>query len=541
MDPGVEQHDDPLLGQLIDRYRIVSIIGEGGMGRVYRARHVELDVDYAVKIIFPDVGSNQTLVDRFRREARTLSRLRHTNVVSVVDFGTMQDGLQFLVMEYVEGRTLARAIAEEGPFSPQRAVRIGRQIAEALGAAHAHGCVHRDVKPSNVMLTGGPDGEVVKLLDFGVVGLVDGARAAKITSTGRIVGTPAYMAPEQAVTSTVGAAADLYALGVIIYEMLTGDVPFDGDSMTEVLLRHAVEDPRPLPFAGGLEHVTRRLLDKIPERRPASAAALVAELDALDLTEQQAALAEPVGPLVRLQDLLATDEHSKLRALEMVERARLDSARMRRPVRWPLLSAVAGGVLSIVVTTAVLLSPGERGKSDAPAARSIPERAAEPEIVVSVESRAAALAAPAVVAVAAPVVEPVDPVAELPRALSRRGLSEADLSLLPETAALERARRAALRKRDAEEIQRATDAVLAAATSARVDAPVVGAKLDRVLAALRKKADRIDPRQLGALESEYLALGTQVRSGLSPQTYEALAARVTRLERRIAAAARRKR
>src|SRR5262245_25713737 len=221
------------------------------MGCVYRATHTVLPREYAIKVLFRDFASNATQIERFRREAQAASTMSHQNIVSVADFVALPNGLTFIVMELVAGRTLERAIQSEAPFSPLRTANIAKQVAAGLGEAHRMGFVHRDVKPSNIMLGQGPKGEQVKILDFGVVGIGQTPIAARLTAIGHIIGTPTYMAPEQVHDPGVGPPADLYALGVIMFEMLAGEPPFTGVDRTEVFIKHISVAPPQLPPADG--------------------------------------------------------------------------------------------------------------------------------------------------------------------------------------------------------------------------------------------------------------------------------------------------
>jgi serine/threonine protein kinase len=274
----------PWVGETIDRYRFVEAIGEGAMGCVYRATHSVLPREYAIKVIFKDLASNTTLIERFRREAQAMSAIAHPNIVTVQDFVTTSNGMTFIVMELVQGRTLDIAIGREAPFTPVRAARIARQIAAGLGEAHRMGFVHRDVKPSNIMLAEGGEQELVKILDFGVVGLGAAPVSTRLTAIGHIIGTPTYMAPEQVHDPAVGPSADLYALGVILFEMLAGEPPFSGPGRTEVFVKHISEPPPPLPPSDGLELLVAWLLEKHPERRPRGAEDVINAIDRLGIT-----------------------------------------------------------------------------------------------------------------------------------------------------------------------------------------------------------------------------------------------------------------
>jgi serine/threonine-protein kinase len=280
----IETDEDPLIGRELDQYEVVDLLGRGAMGCVYRGRHTVLSTNVAIKVLFGNFALNQRLVERFRREAQAIARMNHPNIVNVVDFRRTPQGLTFLLMELVEGITLERAIEIEGPFTPARTAHISRQIASGLGEAHRTGFVHRDMKPSNVMLTQADGMEVVKILDFGVVGLIHAATQQKLTVAGHIVGTPNYMAPEQARSSAVSPSADLYALGVIMYEMLTAKPPFEGYAVAEVLLKHINEQPPPLHIGhAGLQRLVMSLLEKAPEKRPTNAARVISEIDRLNL------------------------------------------------------------------------------------------------------------------------------------------------------------------------------------------------------------------------------------------------------------------
>ncbi|MBI2373623.1 MAG: protein kinase [Deltaproteobacteria bacterium] len=270
----VESESDPLIGATIDRYVIVDRLGAGGMACVYRATHQALGKDFAVKVLFGEMAADRAVAERFRREAQAAGKIDHANIVQVIDYGTTAAGLTYMVMEMIHGRSLAKAISEDGPFPPERIIDVAHQIATGLSAAHDKGFVHRDMKPGNVMLVPIEGGkELVKILDFGLVRVMNqpsGADSGRLTKTGHAMGTPYYMAPEQIRGEEVTAQSDLYALGAVMYEMISGRPPFMG-SLTEVLVKHATERPEPLPPLGGLERLAEDLLEKVPSDRPASA------------------------------------------------------------------------------------------------------------------------------------------------------------------------------------------------------------------------------------------------------------------------------
>jgi len=267
---------DPLIGATIDgRYEVLELLGEGGMGMVYRVRHAALGREFALKALRRDLARDEELSARFIQEAKATAAVRHPNVVAITDFGHLPDGVPYFVMELLVGETLAHVIKAGGPLPAGRAMRIVQQVAAGLGAAHRAGVVHRDLKPENVFLVGGVDGGVasddVRVVDFGAAKIIGSSR---VTRQGIVFGTPHYMSPEQASGEPVDHRADIYALGVIMYEMFTGRVPFEADTYMGVLTQHMFVQPVPpsqiAPGAkelGALEEITLVCLAKKPEER----------------------------------------------------------------------------------------------------------------------------------------------------------------------------------------------------------------------------------------------------------------------------------
>ena len=246
-------------GLLGGRYRIGDRIAGGGMGTVFRATDERLSRDVAVKLLNEDLAQDARFVERFRREARAAAALSHPGVAAVFDFGE-DSGTPFIVMEIVRGRDLARVLREDGPLPPRRAAAVGAQICDALAHAHAAGLIHRDVKPANVIVD---ENDTVKVTDFGI------ARAggeSSLTMTGSVLGSAQYMAPEQASGAEATPAADVYSAGIVLYEMLTGAVPFTGDSALAVAMRH-VSDEVPLPSS--INPAVPTSLDRIVTRATA--------------------------------------------------------------------------------------------------------------------------------------------------------------------------------------------------------------------------------------------------------------------------------
>lgn len=262
---------------LANRYRIQAKIGEGGMAVVYRALDVVLRRIVAIKVLRAQYAGDPEFVDRFRREAQAAASLSHPNVVNIFDVGQDAD-VHYIVLEYVQGRNLKEIVREQGQLPPRRAAQIARSVARALEAAHARGLVHRDIKPHNILIT--VEGRV-KVADFG---LARAASAATLTATGMVIGSVHYFSPEQARGDAVGPASDIYSLGVVLYEMLTGAVPFRGDSPIAVALKHLQEEPVPPRQRNDavpewLEGVVLRALAKKPADRFPSAAAMAEALE----------------------------------------------------------------------------------------------------------------------------------------------------------------------------------------------------------------------------------------------------------------------
>jgi eukaryotic-like serine/threonine-protein kinase len=300
-----------MVGALLSgRYQIKRMCGEGGMGRVYEAEHVEIGKRVAIKVLHPAYSRTPDLVERFRREARAASRIEHPNVVNVTDFGTTEDGSLFFVMEYIEGIELGLLIHREGPLAPVRALRIAEQMCEALQAAHDVGVIHRDLKPENILLLGlGKDNrnsassqsnpgmearepsDFVKVLDFGIAKsaeIEEGSRRGKrLTRPGVAMGTPEYMAPEQAAGHPADPRSDIYAVGSIMYEMLCGSPPYEGDNVMEVLHKKANEVPRLLSelrpsLPAPIVSLVERAMARSPEERPKSMADLAYEIHTVE-------------------------------------------------------------------------------------------------------------------------------------------------------------------------------------------------------------------------------------------------------------------
>jgi len=279
---------DPMIGTLLDgRYLLLSLLGEGGMGYVYRANHVLMDKPVAVKLIHAELAHMEDVAKRFEREAKSSSRLTDPHCITVTDFGRTDDGTLYLVMEILEGDELDVRLAEQVALPVDETLRIISQILMGLAHAHEQGVVHRDLKPENVFLVDhGDEKDFVKILDFGIAKLAAGGSSENLTKSGVVFGTPKYLSPEQALGDKTDHRVDLYAVGIMLYELLTGQPPFDAESAMDTLSMHLTKDPPSLAefgsFPRGLQEVFNKALAKKPEDRYASAEEFRAALEAID-------------------------------------------------------------------------------------------------------------------------------------------------------------------------------------------------------------------------------------------------------------------
>jgi serine/threonine-protein kinase len=264
----------PAVGDIIaDRYRVVERIGEGAMGTVYRAEHVQMSKVMAIKLLHHEVEQNPESVARFHREAEAASRLNHPNTVHVFDFGRTKAGSLYLVMEYVDGADLGKLIGNDGAMPFGRVAYLCVQVAGSIADAHAAGVIHRDLKPENIVIAAGRDGERPKVLDFGLAKLFEGNVEAQVTSSGTIVGTPYYMSPEQIQGHELDGRSDVYAMGAIMYECVVGKPPFEAPNPVGVLSKHLSEPPvrpsqrSPLSLPAEADEIIMRCLEKDPDDR----------------------------------------------------------------------------------------------------------------------------------------------------------------------------------------------------------------------------------------------------------------------------------
>ena len=400
-----------------DRYEVLEPLGQGGMGTVYAVRHVKLDRRFAMKVLRRDLAADSDLAARFLQEAKATAAIAHPAVVAITDFGTMDDGSPYFVMELLEGETLATRIRARGPLAPATAVGIAKRIAEALEASHAANVIHRDLKPDNVFLVGKSAGkgteEDIRIVDFGAAKIVGGS---KLTRPGIVFGTPYYMSPEQASGEAIDARADVYSLGILLFEMLTGRVPFEADTYMGVLTKHIFEAPPPLVVPSGselgdLEGIVMRALQKAPAARYESMSAFARALDGTTVRERMASpkdVDRGRQATIKLGSMTTADRIQRSVSL----RVEAEANRKRRGVLVGVLAAcglVAVGAALVTVTgstetaaSARMAAPPASMSGPAPSATT----AIQPEVASPGSTSAASKEPEAALAVSA---EPMAP------------------------------------------------------------------------------------------------------------------------------------
>ena len=349
-----------LIGSVLDgKYKVERLLGRGGMGEVYAGTHLRLERAVAIKVLHGDLNDNASFVARFAREARTAAKLEHPNAVHVYDFGSLEDGSTYLVMEFIEGVTLREVLRANGTLNPGIAIDLIRQAAGAVGAAHARGIVHRDLKPENMMVRQDETGRLVlKVVDFGLAKILENS-TSQLTNKSELMGTPKYMAPEQFQATSVDGRADVYALGCVLFELLAGRTPFEG-TFIEIVGKHVYADVPMVADFGielpeAIESVIRKALTKDPGQRLPTAGDLVRELDAAfgTTTFESAGVTIPL----RTVDTAAPvhvptpDESETLRAPDGLAADDEDPLRTRRDPRLstPVTGKDAGQRATVVV------------------------------------------------------------------------------------------------------------------------------------------------------------------------------------------------
>lgn len=369
---------------LADRYRIVARLGEGAMGAVYLGEHLRIGRRDAIKVLREGMARDAEAAARFMRGARNVSAIRHPNVCTIYDFSDTADGLQFLAMEYVEGETLKDTLDREGRLDAGRAVAIAQQVAAALQAAHEAGIVHRDLKPGNIMVTRRPDGtDAVKVVDFDIAKGPQEAEGEEVTRLGFVVGTPEYMSPEQLMGERLDGRSDVYSLGIVLFRMLTGALPFRAATAQEIMVQRLTEAPLRLSDAlpgvalpEPLERVVARSLARLPAERHESAAAFAADLAGAFASPPPAAITTAARSPREVPETVVAPRA----ATPSSGASGAAPAGLRRGV---LMGAAAAALLVVVVGASALLRRGDAGAAPsvteppAPVARDpVPDAAA---------------------------------------------------------------------------------------------------------------------------------------------------------------------
>ncbi len=393
---------DPLPGMKLGDYIVEQAVGWGGMGIVYRAVHPLIGRKVAVKVLRPEIAASPEQAERFLKEAQALSAVKHRGIIDIISFGTIPDGRQYMVMEFLEGESLEAVLQREGPMSPARALALFDEILDALSAAHKVGVVHRDLKPANVYISLQSNGSrTVKLVDFGL------ARRAELSDlhrfTGKaslLAGTPQYVSPEQAKKQLATPRTDLYSLGVMLFEVLSGTLPFEAPTVIELLQAHLTRPPPRLSSRvdgapAALDELVDQLLAKAPEQRPASAEVVRTSLQriARGLREQETVVAHLPGPrsTAKVPEGPATD-------------VELPAPKRTRPV----IPFAIGALAALLVAVVVLWPRGEQTQTVvAPApVKPVPVTASPPAPRPAVEPPPAADPAPEVAPVPPPTTSP---------------------------------------------------------------------------------------------------------------------------------------
>lgn len=534
--PGARK--DPLLGTFVHGYQLVEFLGQGAWANVYRGKHKFLDQECAIKIMRPDRGDS-VQAKRIHREAKIAGKLQHRNLLRVLDCGELENGAPFLTMELLRGEMFNQILWKEAPLDLQRTVNLLRQLAAGLSEAHRHGLVHRDLKPTNIMLVEEDGAEVVKILDFGIAMAIDPEiPMTRLTAQRALLGTPRYMAPEQIKSaSTVEQSADMYALGAILYIMLTGRPPFVG-SVEQLLEQHLNAEPKPPPHAQGLGPMAMRLLAKDAQARPA-AEELLEFLEQLELT-RVTEVSRPGSATEATVSRTFVPPVADTRIIERATRLREVSSRGVRGAQriWGLAGLVLAAAVvvfagvqwgrvppQVATELAPASSPADPTVTRAEPRPGVAARPREQEVETEIDApdptkKVAVTKLPSKNRSATPSSRELDQTIAL--ALSRRGLFLRDLAELPNAAL-------ALASFNADKSPTTAAALIAAIEAETLEPALLKSKLDRILKRLEQK-----PREIAKIhEPKYFELRERLRPKLSRAEIEALFQEAAKLERNI--------
>jgi serine/threonine-protein kinase len=357
---------DPLIGRVLDgRYQVEAVLGQGGMGVVYRGRHKVIDKKVAIKVLRGEMARDHEVTERFLQEAKAASSIGNQHIIDISDFGALPDGATYFVMEFLDGKSLSALHEEVKPLPVPRIVAIAKQIAQGLSAAHAAGIVHRDLKPDNIMLVArGGSKDFVKILDFGIAKVGSG-QTNRLTRAGSIFGTPHYMSPEQAAGAAVNHATDIYSLGIILYELAAGKVPFDAENFMGILTMHMYKAPPPMralvpqpDVPPGLDAIVLKCLSKKPESRYASMDELVVDLEKFEAGGMPDAVNEMMA---RSGGFNVPADYFRSSMPQPVPGSPRRGSR-----RWPLYAGLAGVGAAVLIVVGIFASSASVGAQSQP-------------------------------------------------------------------------------------------------------------------------------------------------------------------------------
>jgi eukaryotic-like serine/threonine-protein kinase len=385
---------DPYIGATIDgRYKVEQVLGEGGMGIVYRGRHKVIDKPVAIKVLRADMARDQEITERFLREARAASAIGNPHIIDISDFGTLPDGATYFIMEYLDGVPLTSLLGKE-PVPITRLIHIATQIADGLEAAHLREIVHRDLKPDNIFIIDrGSEKDFVKILDFGIAKVSSGT--AKLTRHGSVFGTPHYMSPEQAAGAPLDHRTDIYSLGVILYEMTCGKVPFDADNFMGILTQHMYQAPVPIralvppqDVPPGLEAIVLKCLSKKPDHRYQSMTELKQDFEKL----VKGLVPDAVGEMMSRSGGFNVPADFFKAAMPVPVPATPGSMLRRKP--WPLYAGIAGVLAAVAIVVGIFAFGSYSTASTHTAASSAPIASTASAPVVSASAPSSGALAP---------------------------------------------------------------------------------------------------------------------------------------------------